>query len=740
MRAVAGLVAAAMLAVACTGGSGSATDEGSAGPTAETTVASTSSSTTSSTAVEGPVDDPAAGPVAAPIRHPFVDRSIYFVMTDRFENGDSSNDTGGLAGGPLEHGFLPTDRGFHHGGDLAGLIARLDYIAEMGFGAIWITPPFANRFVQGDGTIEGSSSSYHGYWQIDWDRIDPHLGTDDEMRALVAAAGERGIAVVIDAVVNHTGDVIAFAEDTYVYRSTSAAPFLDADGNEFDPAAVAGSVDFPALRVDGSFPYTPVIAPDLVDAKSPAWLNDPTLYHNRGNTTFDGESNLYGDFFGLDDLFTEHPAVVEGMTEIYGDIIDRYGIAGYRVDTMKHVDIGFWESWTPAVLARAEAAGLPDFFIFGEVSSSDPILGSTFTNVGVPSTLDFGLDVAIEAYVAGGAPGSVVADAYDEDDWFTDADNNASMRVTFFGNHDAGRMGAAIARARPGADDAELVGRMALGFDLLFLSRGVPVVYYGDEQGFTGDGGDQLARQSMFPSATPEYLDDDQIGTDATPADDNFDPTHPLYQHVAGLNRLRAEHPALVTGAHVVHEVDGPLVAFSRLDRDERVEYVVVTNANGSLTVPARFQTLSPDTEFRPIRGDQPAVTSDEAGEILVEVPPLTAVVLRAETPVAVPDQPAGIDIIRPDDGTTIPTARYRIEAAVNHPDGPHGYAEVTFAASVDGADPVILGVDDAPPYRVYWDTSDVADGVEVELIATVDNRSGALGGSRATVTMGARP
>ena len=130
------------------------------------------------------------GPIAAPVRHPAVERPIYFVMPDRFANGDPGNDTGGIdpAGpeGPLVHGFDPTRKGYHHGGDLAGLTERLDYIAGLGVGAIWITPPFTNRFVQGDGTLDGSSSSYHGYWQIDWERIDPHLGSEDEMQAFIA--------------------------------------------------------------------------------------------------------------------------------------------------------------------------------------------------------------------------------------------------------------------------------------------------------------------------------------------------------------------------------------------------------------------------------------------------------------------------------------------------------------------------------------------------------------------------
>ena len=682
-------------------------------------------------------DDAAQGPVAAPVRNPIAARSIYFVMPDRFENGDPTNDTGGIDGGPLDHGFLPTDRGYHHGGDLAGLTARLPYIADLGMESIWITSPFTNRWVQGDGTVEGSSSSYHGYWNIDFDTIDPHLGTEAEMQAFIAAAHDLDLAVIFDVVINHTGDVIKFAEGSDVYVGSGAAPFLDADGNPFDPATLAGGDDFPGLDAETSFPYTPTFAtPDDASVKSPDWLNDVTLYHNRGTSTFNGESDTWGDFFGLDDLFTEHPRVVEGMIDLYGDVIERYDVDGFRVDTMKHVNPEFWAEWAPAIRDRAAASGKPDFLLFGEVFNEDPILQSSFTNLGVSSTLDFIVNGGLQRYVAGAGNGELLAQAFDEDDWFTDADNNASMQVTFFGNHDEGRMGRAIATANPTADDDRLLDRMRLGNDLLFLTRGAPVVYYGDEQGFTGDGGDQLARQDMFASVTPDYVDDDQIGTDATPADDNFDRDHPLYAQIAELNALRADHPALVNGAQYVHPVDGPLFAFSRIDRDERREYLVVTNSNGSLAVPARFRALSPDTEFEVVYGhDVGSVTTDGSGELVVEVPPIGSTVLRAVRTLDAPADQPSITIARPTDGVDIPTPRYRIEADL----GDRRYAEVTFAAAVDGAEPVVLGVDDAPPYRVYWNNAALPAGSSVDLIATVDDGSGRRSSDIVTVTLGDR-
>ena len=355
-------VVAAVAIAACSGSdgsdgpddTGSATTVAAADAVSPTTaeVADPTSTTTPVTAA--PAEPAFVGPVAAPVRNPLSARPIYFVMPDRFENGDPTNDTGGVPGGPLEHGHLPEDRGFHHGGDLAGLTARLPYLAELGMGSIWITPPFTNRFVQGDGTVEGSSSSYHGYWQIDWDSVDPHLGTEEEMQAFVNAAHDLDLTVIFDVVVNHTGDVITYAEGSFAYVGSGASPYLDAGGAPFDPAAVAGSAEFPELDASVSFPYTPTFASERdATVKSPAWLNDPTRYHNRGNSTFNGESDTWGDFFGLDDLFTEHPDVVAGMIELYGEVIERYDIDGFRVDTMKHVNDEFWVEFAPAIRERS---------------------------------------------------------------------------------------------------------------------------------------------------------------------------------------------------------------------------------------------------------------------------------------------------------------------------------------------------------------------------------------------------
>ena len=156
--------------------------------------------------------------------------------------------------------------------------------------------------------------------------------------------------VYFDIISNHTADVIRYEEGAApVYKSKDESPYNTAAGTPFDDRDYAGGSTFPALAPTGqpscaspgpaiSFPYRPCVPDAERDVKVPAWLNDVDLYHNRGNTTFVGENSQYGDFFGLDDLFTENPRVVNGMIDIYKTWIRDFRIDGFRMDTMKHVD------------------------------------------------------------------------------------------------------------------------------------------------------------------------------------------------------------------------------------------------------------------------------------------------------------------------------------------------------------------------------------------------------------------
>ena len=175
--------------------------------------------------------------------------------------------------------------------------------------------------------------------------------------------------------------------------------------------------------------------------KVPAWLIDVTLYHNRGNTTFVDEDSFYGDFFGLDDLFTEHPTVVNGMIDVYKTWIGDLGIDGFRIDTMKHVNDEFWQRFGPEVLAYAKSQGKQEFFMFGEVFDTTRPFTSQFTTRNkMQSVLDFLFQDAARNFASKGRPNNLGA-FFRDDDWYTDADSNVYQLPTFLGNHDMGRIG-----------------------------------------------------------------------------------------------------------------------------------------------------------------------------------------------------------------------------------------------------------------------------------------------------------
>lgn len=670
------------------------------------------------------------------LRRDLTRENFYFVMADRFANGDRSNDEGGLAGDRLVTGYDPTHKGFYHGGDLRGLIDRLDYLQGMGTTAIWMTPSFKNRPVQGEG--EGVSAGYHGYWITDFTQIDPHLGTNAELAELVDKAHARGMKVFFDIITNHTADVIDYAEKQHAYRSKSAYPYIDADGREFDDRGFAGSDDFPELTED-SFPYTPTFR-SAADAtvKAPAWLNDPTMYHNRGDSTFEGENSEYGDFVGLDDLFTERPEVVDGMVDIYRTWVRDADIDGFRIDTTRHVNTEFWQEFSPELTGYAASIGNDDFFMFGEVFDPDPVATSRYSTEGrLQATLDFPFQQAARGFASGSQPTDQLRELFAKDDYYTDADSNAYSLPTFLGNHDMGRIGHFLASDNSDVSDAELVRRDVLAHELMYLSRGMPVVYYGDEQGFTGKGGDQDSRQTMFASRTSSYLADDLLGTVATHAQDHYVATHPVYGKLAALAALTKQHPALRDGAQVHRLSSGAagVYAFSRIDRDDLVEYVVALNnseAEQAVGVPTysagmTFDRVYPDTGT--------AVTSGQDRKATVTVPALSAAVYQARGKLAAPAAGAAISITAPAADSEAP-GRAEVGAGVTS----SGFTQVTFAAKIGDRGWQVLGTDDNAPYRVFHDVSGVPAGTPVTYKAVVKDHAGNLASARTDAAVGEEP
>jgi len=564
------------------------------------------------------------------------DEVIYFLLPDRFENGDPSNDRGGLSGDRLQTGFDPTHKGFFHGGDLKGLASRLGYIKDLGATAVWVAPVFQNKAVQGPPGEE--SAGYHGYWITDFTRVDSHLGTNAGFKALVDAVHARGMKFYMDIVVNHTADVIQLegckSGVDCPYRSIADYPYQRRGGVNGAPTNSGFDGTNFAKLTDPNYAYTVSVPAAEKDIKRPAWLNEPIYYHNRGNSTFRGESSLTGDFFGLDDVFTENPRVVSGMIDIYCGWITKFGVDGFRIDTAQHVNPEFWQKFVPAMLTCAKQKGIPNFHIFGEVATSEMDPAHTAVNTRLdklPSVLDFAFGRAVIDTVAGKAGTDELAKLFRADPLYEGGAAGARRLPTFLGNHDAGRFPMLLQMfgLKPGNDD-ELLRRDMLGHAMLLTLRGVPTIYSGDEQGFVGKGGDQDSRQDMFASKVATYNEDRLLGTSSTNAQANFNEQHPMYREIAGLARIRTGHQALTRGRQVIrYAQDKPgLFAVSRFDPVNGREMLLLFNTSTD-AVRQNVVVETRSTRFETLAGTCPAAAS-APGSVAIDLPPLGYAVCNA--------------------------------------------------------------------------------------------------------------
>ena len=445
------------------------------------------------------------------------DESIYFIMTDRFENGDSSNDFGGLVQGDSASGYAPADIGGWHGGDFKGITRRLDYIKSMGFTSIWITPPVKQKFVQGD------SAAYHGYWGLDFTTVDPHLGSEEDLHTLIKEAHALNIKVIFDVVTNHTADVI------YLENGKPAVTVSEAN------------------------------------SKKPDWLNKLSNYNNLGNSPAVENAIEVSDFFGLDDLNTKKPEVIEGWIKLWSDWITEFKFDGMRIDTFKHVDAAFWKQFIPKIHSVAKQSGIDEFIIFGEVADPDALtLASYVVDKQTPGILDFAFQKKIIPYAQYGLDVEQLAELFNQDDYYTTPYSNAGSLVTFLGNHDMGRIGRFLSNGYSESESDKVLDRSKLAQALLFYLRGTPVVYYGDERGMVGSGGDKKSRQSMFATQVEEWKSEARIGSQAVGDGSSFEGSHPLQEQITQIQEIIAAHPGLRAGSQEVLIASGGLFIVNR--------------------------------------------------------------------------------------------------------------------------------------------------------------------------------
>ncbi|RKF14285.1 hypothetical protein DBZ36_16610 [Alginatibacterium sediminis] len=637
----------------------------------------------------------------------YLDRDVkddvfYFVMPDRFHNANPDNDLGDESGSREQHGFDPTDKAWYHGGDIQGLSAKLDYLEEMGITAIWMTPILKNKAVQ------GQSSAYHGYWTLDFTQIDPHLGSNDDLKALIEDAHSRNIKVFFDIITNHTADVIKYEE------------CHDVSG-EYQEGLT--SCDYKSLaQIEAGDTFTPFLPAGEEYAKVPEWLNDPAYYHNQGDTTFSGENSVYGDFFGLDDLNTDDPAVVAGMIEIFNNIVSEFKPDGFRIDTVKHVNIEFWQQFSPALEAHAKSVGIPQFFMFGEVYDANPSNLSQFTTKGnLPSVLDFGFQGAVRSVVADQQAPTALRSLFEADDNYNDSDSDASRLMNFIGNHDMGRFGYFLG----GEDTPVNLKKTKLAHSMMYFLRGIPVVYYGDEQGFTGDGGDQDSRENMDASVVDSFNDNQLIGTLATTAVDNFDQKHPIYRYLKKLSKVYRSHPVLRSGVQVERFAQADtagLYVINRVDPTTGETYLIALNNADEV------KSIELETQFKGyqvIWGSKKSASVNQ-GTLSLNVKGLDIVVLKAKGKAE--DSPTtGFDIVGINEGD-IASGSLQIEALVQGVETLEiPTYKLDFSYRVDGGEAIPIASDLTAPYQLFWDVSQFDDGTRLSLELNLSNRDSQL-------------
>lgn len=542
------------------------------------------------------------------------DEVFYFVLPDRFDNGDPSNDQGSKSIAISSGGFDPKSTGHYHGGDIQGLINRIPYLKQMGVTAIWLTPILRNQAVQGD------SAGYHGYWPLDFTEIDPHLGSNQTLKEFIDIAHQHNIKVFFDIITNHTADVIKYRE-----CHTSDKPLFSTE----KPLCEYKSLK----QVAAGDRYTPFIPKGNETLKSPHWLNNPDVYHNQGDSTWQGENSLYGDFVGLDDIDTDNPRVVNGMINIFSQLISEFKPDGFRIDTVKHVNVEFWQQFTPAIIQHAQEMGIPNFFVFGEVYSGDPKTLSYYTTVGdIPSVLDFAFQYKVKDLLVYNKSPEQFSNLFLHDHLYQDHNSSADTLMNFISNHDIGRFAHFLSKERPSLSDKEKLQRVILAHELMFFSRGIPVIYYGDEQGFVGDGGDRGAREDMMRSMTASYNDNDLIGTTNTTADNNFDQAHPLYQAIQKLSDVYLKHKVLRYGQQrMIKTPQGsPLLIFKR-HYNHQTAFIIVNTSPQPFTFDNGLKSLNAEAANNIIYGaSSTQLTPDNH---LEKIDGLSTVIIALEKP-----------------------------------------------------------------------------------------------------------
>jgi glycosidase len=541
---------------------------------------------------------------AAPFPSPqdWRDENIYFIFNDRFFDGDPSNNNSESGHGSP---YAPSDSRGINGGDLKGIEKKMDYIKSLGATAIWITPIPLNV---------GGNSAYHGYGAQDFNALAPHWGTMTDLSNMVTAAHARGMKVCLDIVCNHSGDLIGSSDSGYPNYKAPPAGYNMRYNN-------SGNQHAPPFNITNAVPAA-----------------FTSIFHTNGNIgTFTDPEQILGELSSLDDFATETTYVRTNMVNVYTNWVGRADFDGFRIDTVKHVEHGFWEYWCPQLHQFATSIGKSNFFMFGEIFDGTESKVGSYTgtknggNFQLDSVLDYPLYFTVNSVFATASGNTqqienhynAIAANYDSNAWY--------RLVTFLDNHDNPRF-----LSSGNANDN--TNRLAVALEFLYTSRGVPCLYYGTEQAFDG-GGDPNNREDMFDG---QFEQGPSIG-------DNFNETHPLFRLVAMLNNFRRLYPSLRRGVHNNrwNTPGGPgLFAYSRVYSNEEV-FVVFNTAGSTQTLTNRSTSYPSGTVLVNLLNTNETIVTVSTNTPLISVPSMTAKIFVAQSlmqpldPVVVSQTPA---------------------------------------------------------------------------------------------------
>jgi len=457
---------------------------------------------------------------------------IYFLLVDRFDNNQENiplydpNTTS--SGQNWEQGRV------FQGGNLRGIIRRLDYILGLGANAIWLSPVLKNRTEKDD--------TYHGYGIQDFLDVDPRFGNREDLRELVSEAHARDMYVIMDIIINHTGDNWAYPGDyPYYYWKEAPGPFEFGSWREVDSAA--------GLQEH--------------DAVWPEELQTPEYYKRRGQIRnwSDPEQAINGDFLSLKELDINNATVLDTLIKAYKYWISLTDVDGFRVDTVKHMESSATAIFCNAVREYSKRIGKDKFFIFGEIVGDDLTIQQYIgrnsripgTNERFPSldaALDFPLYFILEEAIKGFLNPSHLRHRYERfKTLYSDHGEAGRYFVTFLDNHD--QMSRPYRRFMH-RNSYRQQAVLAIGY--LLTSQGVPCIYYGTEQGFDGGGDhDSYVRECMFGG---------EWGAFESTGHHFFDPQHPIYKDIAEIASIRDHQPALRYGRQYFREISGNGVDF----------------------------------------------------------------------------------------------------------------------------------------------------------------------------------